>query len=82
MNHTVLALVLILILFSTPYEGKTPLYIGAILPYSKDGWIGAFGRQSVVGTKLAVKDINERNDVLEDYELKVIYRDSMVRYNS
>lgn len=57
---------------------KTPLHVGAILPYTKEGWIGAFGRQSVVGTDLAVQEINARDDLLADYEIRVTYKDSMV----
>lgn len=79
MNSLLVHLGTILFLCSTPCEGKNPLYLGAILPYSNEGWIGAFGKQSLVGTNLAVEDINKRSDVLADYTLYVIYEESMVR---
>lgn len=50
------------------------------MPYEMEGWVGDFGKQSVVGTNLAVQEINERDDILADYEISVIYKNSMVSF--
>ncbi|XP_033634235.1 gamma-aminobutyric acid type B receptor subunit 2-like [Asterias rubens] len=58
-------------------SAKKPLYIGGLLPLSEaDGWSRFFGYSAKVGAELAVIDINNRSDVLPDYNLVLDISDS------
>ena len=60
-------------------SAKKPLYIGGLLPLSEaDGWSRFFGYSAKVGAELAVIDINNRSDVLPDYNLVLNISDSEV----
>ncbi|XP_061689604.1 gamma-aminobutyric acid type B receptor subunit 1 isoform X6 [Syngnathoides biaculeatus] len=54
--------------------GKKKLYIGALFPMS-GGWPG--GQACLPAAKMALALVNERADILPDYELELIYYDSM-----
>ncbi|XP_072047136.1 gamma-aminobutyric acid type B receptor subunit 1-like [Amphiura filiformis] len=51
---------------------KIPLYIGGLLPFS-GGWDGS---GLVPGIDLALKHINAREDLLADYDLKIVWNDT------
>ncbi|XP_043940284.1 gamma-aminobutyric acid type B receptor subunit 1-like [Protopterus annectens] len=52
---------------------KKSLHIGAFFPMS-GGWPG--GRACRPAIEMALEDVNKRKDILPDYELKLIHRDS------
>ncbi|XP_061822760.1 gamma-aminobutyric acid type B receptor subunit 1 isoform X1 [Nerophis lumbriciformis] len=54
--------------------GKKKLYIGALFPMS-GGWPG--GQACLPAAKMALALVNERTDILPDYELELIHYDSM-----
>ncbi|XP_057683526.1 gamma-aminobutyric acid type B receptor subunit 1 isoform X2 [Corythoichthys intestinalis] len=54
--------------------GKKKLYIGALFPMS-GGWPG--GQACLPAAKMALTLVNERADILPDYELELIHYDSM-----
>ncbi|XP_061616276.1 gamma-aminobutyric acid type B receptor subunit 1 isoform X1 [Phyllopteryx taeniolatus] len=54
--------------------GKKKLYIGALFPMS-GGWPG--GQACLPAAKMALALVNERADILPDYELELIHYDSM-----
>lgn len=56
--------------------GKKKLYIGALFPMS-GGWPG--GQACLPAAQMALELVNNRTDILPDYELELIYYDSMVR---
>ena len=58
---------------------RTPLYIGGLLPLSyKDNWSRYFGYSAAVGAQRAIRDINDREDVLPNYTLVLNISDSEV----
>lgn len=56
------------------YTGKKKLYIGALFPMS-GGWPG--GQACLPSAQMALDLVNKRTDILPDYELELIYYDSM-----
>ncbi|XP_049606435.1 LOW QUALITY PROTEIN: gamma-aminobutyric acid type B receptor subunit 1 [Syngnathus scovelli] len=54
--------------------GKKKLYIGALFPMS-GGWPG--GQACLPAAKMALALVNQRADILPDYELELIHYDSM-----
>ncbi|XP_033639046.1 gamma-aminobutyric acid type B receptor subunit 1-like [Asterias rubens] len=75
-NLWVALLSVIVVISLLPVQGvRTPLYIGGLLPLS-GGSSREFGRTSFVGSKRAVEDINNRSDVLADYELVLEWADT------
>lgn len=65
----------VLLLCPHPAVGKKKLYIGALFPMS-GGWPG--GQACLPAAKMALALVNERADILPDYELELIHYDSMV----
>ena len=59
---------------SSTKGGKIPLYIGGLLPFS-GGWDGS---GLVPGIDLALEQVNAREDLLVDYELKIVWNDTQV----
>lgn len=55
--------------------GKKKLYIGALFPMS-GGWPG--GQACLPAAWMALDLVNQRPDILPDYELELIHYDSMV----
>lgn len=62
------------VLLSCPALGKKKLYIGALFPMS-GGWPG--GQACLPAARMALDLVNERADILPDYELELIHYDSM-----
>ena len=58
-----------------PLPGKKKLYIGALFPMS-GGWPG--GQACLPSAQMALDLVNNRTDILPDYELELIHYDSMV----
>ncbi|XP_068455174.1 gamma-aminobutyric acid type B receptor subunit 1 isoform X2 [Clinocottus analis] len=58
----------------SPALGKKKLYIGALFPMS-GGWPG--GQACLPAAQMALDLVNERADILPDYELELIHYDSM-----
>ena len=56
-------------------DGKIPLYIGAYFSFG-GGWDCS---GIIVAVQMALDHINERDDILSEYELKMIYNDTQVR---
>ncbi|XP_030637490.1 gamma-aminobutyric acid type B receptor subunit 1 isoform X2 [Chanos chanos] len=61
-------------LFDRNYTGKKKLYIGALFPMS-GGWPG--GQACLPSAQMALDLVNNRSDILPDYELELIHYDSM-----
>ncbi|KAG7475405.1 gamma-aminobutyric acid type B receptor subunit 1-like isoform X2 [Solea senegalensis] len=57
-----------------PSAGKKKLYIGALFPMS-GGWPG--GQACMPSAQMALDLVNNRSDILPDYELELIHFDSM-----
>ena len=57
---------------------RTQLYLAGLFPLSVSGWIGDYGLQSLSAVQIAIEDINKREDVLPEYELVLVYRDTQV----
>lgn len=70
-----LSLLLLLLLWPRPSAGKKKLYIGALFPMS-GGWPG--GQACMPSAQMALDLVNNRSDILPDYELELIHYDSMV----
>ncbi|XP_042362189.1 gamma-aminobutyric acid type B receptor subunit 1-like isoform X2 [Plectropomus leopardus] len=64
----------VLLSCSCPALGKKKLYIGALFPMS-GGWPG--GQACLPAAQMALDLVNKRTDILPDYELELIYYDSM-----
>lgn len=65
----------VLLSCSCPALGKKKLYIGALFPMS-GGWPG--GQACLPAAQMALDLVNNRTDILPDYELELIHYDSMV----
>ncbi|XP_047017147.1 gamma-aminobutyric acid type B receptor subunit 1 isoform X2 [Ictalurus punctatus] len=63
-----------LCVYDRNYTGKKKLYIGALFPMS-GGWPG--GQACLPAAQMALELVNNRTDILPDYELELIYYDSM-----
>ncbi|XP_029306723.1 gamma-aminobutyric acid type B receptor subunit 1 [Cottoperca gobio] len=61
-------------LYDRNYTGKKKLYIGALFPMS-GGWPG--GQACMPSAQMAMDLVNNRTDILPDYELELIHYDSM-----
>uniref|UniRef100_A0A665U9M2 Gamma-aminobutyric acid type B receptor subunit 1 n=1 Tax=Echeneis naucrates TaxID=173247 RepID=A0A665U9M2_ECHNA len=57
-----------------PHTEETKLYIGALFPMS-GGWPG--GQACMPSAQMALDLVNNRSDILPDYELELIHFDSM-----
>ncbi|XP_072406250.1 LOW QUALITY PROTEIN: gamma-aminobutyric acid type B receptor subunit 1 [Chiloscyllium punctatum] len=66
-------LLLALSLLPLSVGSKQTLYIGALFPMS-GGWPG--GQACLPAAQMALRDVNNRSDILRDYELQLIYHDS------
>ncbi|XP_077600201.1 gamma-aminobutyric acid type B receptor subunit 1 isoform X2 [Stigmatopora nigra] len=64
----------VLLFCLNPAFSKKKLYIGALFPMS-GGWPG--GQACLPAAKMALALVNERADILPDYELELIHYDSM-----
>lgn len=74
--HSSLSLTLTILLYcSCPALSKKKLYIGALFPMS-GGWAG--GQACLPAAQMALDLVNNRTDILPDYELELIHYDSMV----
>uniref|UniRef100_A0A3Q1HWC5 G-protein coupled receptors family 3 profile domain-containing protein n=1 Tax=Anabas testudineus TaxID=64144 RepID=A0A3Q1HWC5_ANATE len=75
-GHTVFlrASLIVLLLWPRPSAGKKKLYIGALFPMS-GGWPG--GQACMPSAQMALDLVNNRSDILPDYELELIHYDSM-----
>lgn len=69
------SLIALLLLWPRPSAGKKKLYIGALFPMS-GGWPG--GQACLPSAQMALDLVNNRSDILPDYELELIHYDSMV----
>lgn len=69
------SLIVLLLLWPRPSAGKKKLYIGALFPMS-GGWPG--GQACMPSAQMALDLVNNRSDILPDYELELIHYDSMV----
>uniref|UniRef100_A0A3Q4HYX5 Gamma-aminobutyric acid (GABA) B receptor, 1b n=1 Tax=Neolamprologus brichardi TaxID=32507 RepID=A0A3Q4HYX5_NEOBR len=69
-----LTFILTLLSCSCPALGKKKLYIGALFPMS-GGWPG--GQACLPAAQMALDLVNNRTDILPDYELELIHYDSM-----
>lgn len=72
----VLCWLTLLLTWPCAVAGKKKLYIGALFPMS-GGWPG--GQACLPAAQMALELVNNRTDILPDYELELIYYDSMVR---
>ncbi|XP_077064095.1 gamma-aminobutyric acid type B receptor subunit 1 isoform X2 [Siphateles boraxobius] len=63
-----------LCVYDSNYTGKKKLYIGALFPMS-GGWPG--GQACLPAAQMALDLVNNRSDILPDYELELIHYDSM-----
>lgn len=70
-----ISFLIILFLCSRLSTGKKKLYIGALFPMS-GGWPG--GQACMPSAQMALDLVNNRSDILPDYELELIHYDSMV----
>uniref|UniRef100_A0A8C7JJU7 Gamma-aminobutyric acid type B receptor subunit 1 n=1 Tax=Oncorhynchus kisutch TaxID=8019 RepID=A0A8C7JJU7_ONCKI len=68
------SLTLLFLSWPCPSLGKKKLYIGALFPMS-GGWPG--GQACLPSAQMALDLVNNRTDILPDYELELIYYDSM-----
>ncbi|XP_042279858.1 gamma-aminobutyric acid type B receptor subunit 1 isoform X2 [Thunnus maccoyii] len=68
------SLIFLLLLWLRPSAGKKKLYIGALFPMS-GGWPG--GQACMPSAQMALDLVNNRSDILPDYELELIHYDSM-----
>ncbi|TMS10761.1 Gamma-aminobutyric acid type B receptor subunit 1 [Larimichthys crocea] len=68
------SLIALLLLWPRPSAGKKKLYIGALFPMS-GGWPG--GQACMPSAQMALDLVNNRSDILPDYELELIHYDSM-----
>uniref|UniRef100_A0A669BTH8 Gamma-aminobutyric acid type B receptor subunit 1 n=1 Tax=Oreochromis niloticus TaxID=8128 RepID=A0A669BTH8_ORENI len=68
------SLIVLLLLWPRPSAGKKKLYIGALFPMS-GGWPG--GQACMPSAQMALDLVNNRSDILPDYELELIHYDSM-----
>uniref|UniRef100_A0AAX7US07 G-protein coupled receptors family 3 profile domain-containing protein n=1 Tax=Astatotilapia calliptera TaxID=8154 RepID=A0AAX7US07_ASTCA len=69
-----LTFILTVLSCSCPALGKKKLYIGALFPMS-GGWPG--GQACLPAAQMALDLVNNRTDILPDYELELIHYDSM-----
>lgn len=72
---TLITLSVLLSCCCRPALAKKKLYIGALFPMS-GGWPG--GQACLPAAQMALQLVNERTDILPDYELELIYYDSRV----
>lgn len=64
------------LLLSPPLgAGKKKLHIGALFPMT-GGWPG--GQACLPSAQMALEDVNNRGDILPEYELRLDHRDSEV----
>lgn len=67
-------------LTATSQARKRPLYIGSMAPMTgKKAWWGA---GIPLAIEMAFEDINARNDILKEYRLQLVARDTQVRYRT
>ncbi|KAL6099252.1 gabbr1 [Pungitius sinensis] len=73
-HYSVTLTLTVLLSCHSPVLGKKKLYIGALFPMS-GGWPG--GQACLPASRMALDLVNKRTDILPDYELELIYHDSM-----
>ena len=56
----------------------TELHVAGLFPLSAPGWIGEYGLQGLTAVELAITQINNRSDLLADYQLVLDYNDTKV----
>uniref|UniRef100_A0A3P8WS48 Gamma-aminobutyric acid type B receptor subunit 1 n=1 Tax=Cynoglossus semilaevis TaxID=244447 RepID=A0A3P8WS48_CYNSE len=74
---TLITLSVLLSCCCRPALAKKKLYIGALFPMS-GGWPG--GQACLPAAQMALQLVNERTDILPDYELELIYYDRTVLF--
>lgn len=72
---SLIGLLFLLLFLPRASAGKKKLYIGALFPMS-GGWPG--GQACMPSAQMALDLVNNRSDILPDYELELIHYDSMV----
>lgn len=75
LRHSLTLTLSVLLSCSCLALGKKKLYIGALFPMS-GGWPG--GQACLPAAQMALDLVNDRTDILPDYELELIHYDSMV----
>lgn len=58
-------------------SNKTPLYITGLQPLT-NSWIDQYGKLTKFAGLMAIRDINQRSDILNDYELRLDVRNTQV----
>ncbi|XP_042202554.1 gamma-aminobutyric acid type B receptor subunit 1-like [Callorhinchus milii] len=71
---SVLGAALLLTALPAPADGKRRLYIGALFPM-KGAWPG--GQACLPAASMALRHVNNRQDILPGYQLQLIHHDSM-----
>lgn len=72
--------ILVLVLNINVVSGYNQLHIGGIFPINgKGGWQG--GQACMPAAKLALQDVNEKEDLLPGFNLTLHSNDSEVSYN-
>ncbi|XP_033116362.1 gamma-aminobutyric acid type B receptor subunit 1-like [Anneissia japonica] len=70
--------IIVYICFSSTARGQTEekvvLNIGGIFPMTGDNWNG--GEGCLPAATMALDDVNNRTDILPEYELKMFWNDS------
>lgn len=61
-------------LYEVDEDGRIILNFGAIFPMTGKSWAGGQGCKPAV--EMALKDVNERSDILPGYKLKMVWNDS------
>lgn len=59
---------------------RTPLYVGALFEFSEH-WFKDYTPFFPKIIDRALEDIRNKSDVLQDYDLTIIYRDTKVNYS-
>lgn len=55
---------------------KVPIYIGGFFPMQDGFWDGS---GILPAAKMAITDVNDKSDILPDYELRMVWNNSKVR---
>lgn len=63
-------------LYEVDDDGRIILNFGAIFPMTGKSWAGGQGCKPAV--EMALKDVNDRSDILPGYKLKMVWNDSEV----
>ncbi len=63
---------------ATVMSMKTPLYVGGLFSIPEDLATGTKSYHSLVGSQMAIEDINELSEILLDYEIVLLYTNTEV----